>query len=176
MVLLEMTNQILDAIADSINPGLALLALAFPWINRKAFQNNPKSRWFFWILTFSGLLVVYGIQFMDNTLMIWPYFGLDYSTHTAFAVSVATSLGMVSRRWLPFLIALLTAYAGLMLYLNYHSLADILTTAVVIALLTGLIHWAGGEGGLIPTTLRPDNSPVRRYQASENSHPAYALS
>ena len=136
-----MLNEILDTLADSINPGLALLALAFPWINRGAFAASG-SRWFFWAGTALGLVVVYSIQFVDNRLMLWPSFGLDYSTHTAFAVSVTTSIVTASKRWLLLLLPILIAYAGLMMYLDYHSLADILTAAIVIALATWLIHWA----------------------------------
>lgn len=134
-----MLTEILDTIADSINPGLALLALALPWINREAFAASG-SRWSFWACTSLGLVVVYSIQFLDNRLMLWPSFGFDYSTHTAFAVSITTSVGTVSKRWLFLLLPVLIAYAGLMMYLDYHSLADILTAAIVIAPATWLIH------------------------------------
>jgi hypothetical protein len=134
-----MLLQLLDAIADSINPGLALLALLFPWIHREAFA-AWRSRGAFWLGTALGLVVVYGIQFADNRLRLWPYFGLDYSTHTAFAVAMVTSIGTVSRRWLWPLTAILAAYAGLMMYLGYHSLVDILTAALAVAPPTALIH------------------------------------
>ncbi len=150
-----MLTEILDTIADSINPGLALLALALPWINREAFAASG-SRWFFLACTVLGLVVVYGIQFLDNRLMLWPSVGLDYSTHTAFAVSITTSVGSANKRWLWLLLPVLIAYAGLMMYLDYHSLADILTAAIVIAPVTWLIHWA-----------------YRRYRASNaGSEPA----
>jgi hypothetical protein len=128
---------LLDAIADSINPSLLVLALIAPWIQRR------RPPWAFWGCTFLSLVVVYVIQFLDHQLMLWPRAGLDYSTHTAFAVAVIVSLGAFDRRWFFILLPVLIAYATLMMYLEYHSLADILTAALVIGPPTWLIHRIG---------------------------------
>ncbi len=69
-----------------------------------------------------SLVIVYVILFADNRFDLWPRLGLDYSTHTAFAVAIITSLTVVSRRWLLLLIPILVGYAALMMYLGYHSL------------------------------------------------------
>lgn len=141
-----MLNETLDAIADAVNPVLATLTLVFPLINQEAVRKHG-SAWSFWGRTLVSLMVVYGILFADSRFGLWLRFGLDYSTHTAFAVAIITSLAMVSFRWLFFLIPLLIAYAGLMMYLGYHSLTDILTAALVIAPITWWIQRIGRGGG-----------------------------
>lgn len=135
-----MDNQLLDAIADAINPSLLVLALIVPWIQRR------RLPWAFWGRTFLSLVVVYVIQFADHQFMLWPRLGLDYSTHTAFAVAVIVSLGVFDKRWFFILLPVLVAYAALMMYLGYHSLADILTAALVIGPATWLIHRIGKRG------------------------------
>lgn len=137
-----MLNETLDTIADSVNPGLVCLALICPWLSRVTLRNQG-SAWYFWARTLASVVVVYAIMYTDNRVGLWPRLGLDYSTHTAFAVAIITSLAVVSFRWLFFLIPCLIGYAGLMLYLGYHTMADILTTAVVIAPITWRIHRIG---------------------------------
>ena len=135
-----MDHQLLDAIADAINPSLLVLALVGPWIQTR------KPPWVLWGRTFLSLAVVYAIQFADHQFMLWPRLGLDYSTHTAFAVAVIVSLGAFDKRWFVVLLPVLVVYAGLMMYLGYHSLADILTAALVIGPATWLIHRIGRGG------------------------------
>lgn len=140
-----MPNEILDTIADAVNPGLAALALIFPWLNRGAFRNKGAA-WYFWLRTLMSLVIVYVILFADNRFDLWPRLGLDYSTHTAFAVAIITSLTVVSRRWLLLLIPILVGYAALMMYLGYHSLEDILTAALIIGPITWGIHQISRAG------------------------------
>lgn len=135
-----MDHQLLDAIADAINPSLLVLALIAPWVQTR------RPPWIFWWCTFLSLVVVYVIQFADHQLMLWPRLGLDYSTHTAFAVAVIVSLGAFDKRWFVVLLPVLVVYAGLMMYLGYHSLADILTAALVIGPVTWSIHRIGRGG------------------------------
>jgi hypothetical protein len=146
-----MLYETLDTIADSVNPALACLALIFPWLDREAIRKKG-SKWSFWARTLLSLAVVYALMFTDNRLHFWPSLGLDYSTHTAFAVAVVTSIGAMNYRWLFFLVPVLVAYAGLMMYQGYHSLMDILTTALVIAPLAWVIHRMGiGQKPVVPT-------------------------
>ena len=136
----------LDIIADAVNPVLALLALAFPWLDREAIR-RCGSRWSFWTRTLLSLAVVYAIMLADERFRLWPVLGLDYSTHTAFAVAIITSVSAMSRRWLFVLAPVFLAYAELMIYLGYHSSLDILATALVIAPTTWLIHQMGTGRG-----------------------------
>ena len=84
------TYEILDVIADAYNPILLVVLLLF--ISRAIYQR----RWVEVEMLFSssvvGLGFVYLIMFVDNNLSIWGSIGLDYSTHTAFAISIVTVL------------------------------------------------------------------------------------
>jgi len=148
-----MLYESLDIIADAVNPVLALLALVFPWLDREAIRKRG-SRWSFWARTLLSLAVVYAIMFAEERFRLWPGLGLDYSTHTAFAVAIITSLSAMNSRWLFVLAPVLVAYATLMIYLGYHSLLEILTTALLIALTTWLIHRMGTGRGAQTTRSR----------------------
>jgi hypothetical protein len=130
----------LGFIADSINPCIAILALLTPWLKG---STNHKTVWLYFVRTAFGLVIVYVIQYMDTQLSLWSALRLDYSTHTAFAVSLSTSVIVFNWRWSLFLVPLLVAYASIMIFLEYHSLGDIFTTALVIVPLTWLVHNIG---------------------------------
>ncbi|MGH3119378.1 MAG: hypothetical protein ACRDQ2_20160 [Gaiellales bacterium] len=134
----------MDTIADAVNPVLALLALVFPWLDREAIR-RCGSRWSFWTRTLLSLAVVYAVMFADERFDLWSGLGLDYSTHTAFAVAITTSMSAMNRRWLLVLVPVLVAYAALMIYLGYHSSLDTLAAALVIAPATWLIHQIGAD-------------------------------
>ena len=137
-----MLNETLDTIADSVNPGSYALRSSARGLTERRFAIKVPA-WYFWARTLASVVVVYAVMYTDNRLGLWPRLGLDYSTHTAFAVAIITSLAVVSFRWLFFLIPCLIGYAGLMLYLGYHTMVDILTTALVIAPVTWGIHRIG---------------------------------
>ena len=121
--------RVLDLIADSYDPVLALLALAAPAIDRGSRSWMALLRYYAALGT--GLGVVYLVQAADQRFGLWPAAGLDYSTHVAFAVSVATSAYLWRRRWLAPLLASLGAYAVLILLLRYHAALDLLAAAAV---------------------------------------------
>ncbi|AZZ89855.1 hypothetical protein EUZ85_03670 [Hahella sp. KA22] len=123
--------ETLDAIADSYNPLLGLVTLALLahtlWRRRWAAAGRLA------LTLFGGLAIAYTVRWIDYTLDIWPALGMDYSTHSAVAIAITFSLIAAAPRWgIPALIGLL-GYALLMLYQEYHSVADILLTALAIA-------------------------------------------
>ncbi len=134
------TYRILSIIADSINPFLVLLAVFIPWLKR---DQKHKVTWIFLVGTALSLLIVYVIQYMDIRLSLWSALSLNYSTHTAFSVSISTSIITFSIRWSLFLVPLLIAYASMMIFLEYHSLGDIFTSAFIVALPAWFIHSIG---------------------------------
>ena len=151
-----MLDQLLAGIADAINPALAMLALLVPWIDLEA-AHEKDSPWSFWARTLLGLVVVYSIKFADRLwldTLFWSPIGIHYSTHTAFAVSITTSLGAINRRWIFFLLPVLVIYAGLMVHLRYHALSDIWTTALMITPSTWLIHQVGRKQRPLNTSSR----------------------
>jgi hypothetical protein len=131
------TYEILDVIADAYNPILLVVLLLF--ISRAIYQR----RWVEVEMLFSssvvGLGFVYLIMFVDNNLSIWGSIGLDYSTHTAFAISIVTVLIIISKSYSKLLFVSLVFYIMLELYQKYHSIMDIVTTSVVILLLHSFI-------------------------------------
>lgn len=132
----------MDAIANSYIPLLFVLFLA--GLERDVYLLWPNYRAslisLFYLI---GLLAAaYGLMFIDNTLRLWPTFGLDYSTHTA--VSLALVLGLAKvfpARW-TLLAVSFVGYLALMLYQQYHSLLDVLTTSVVIGTCATLLSKA----------------------------------
>lgn len=125
--------ETLDTIADAYTPLLALACLAL------LVRPLGGKRWqAFGLRTASlatGMLIAYGLMFLDEWLRIWPATGLDYSTHTAVALILAMFISANSpKARLPCWLSLL-AYALLMLYQCYHTAADIGSTAAMVGAL-----------------------------------------
>ena len=151
-----MEFETLDKIADSYIPVLAvvfLFGLAFRAV-RKPGERRDLLRVF---LFFAGMLIVsYGIKILDRVWHLWASVGLDYSTHTAVALTFVVSLCALTRRLWMVTVASFVLYALLMVYQKYHTLADIISTAVplvFVALLLGRLLLFQGRGR------RPADSP-----------------
>ena len=93
-------------------------------------KNYKKAEVVFGLL-FGGLLLVYGMLFVDTKLKIWESFGGDYSTHTAFAIAACIAIS-AGKHWAKWLIGVFCLYVVAMLYQQYHSVLDIVTTTLVI--------------------------------------------
>ena len=122
--------QTLDTIADSYTPLLLILCLIFlgKSLYKKQFTRLKVQGAF----VIYSLLVSYGIMFWDNQFNLWPALSLDYSTHTAVALSLVVSLCLMVKPLIRLWVASLLMYMTLMDYQNYHSLADMLSTALVV--------------------------------------------
>lgn len=119
----------LDLVADSFDVLLTFLALAAPWL-RGAWRGWPAAGRYF-VAGLAGLGVVYGVQALDSEWGLWATRGLDYSTHTAYAVSLAASVASWHRRWSWSLGAAVLAYGVLLIALGFHGPLDILTSAAL---------------------------------------------
>ena len=123
-----LSYESLDAIADSVNPTIGLVALLVPWLRRQ----GPRYALAFNALTLVAVAMAYALQAIDAQIRLWPSLGLDYSTHTAVFVAIASSLWQHGR-WLRIAaVALAVAYAALMLFQRYHSWLDIMSTTLVM--------------------------------------------
>jgi hypothetical protein len=129
------TYEQLDWIADSVTPTLAVLALIAPWLPMYSAAAAPWKRV---LATLICVAVAYAGMALDQLTGAWPAMSLDYSTHSAVALALLFSLAQLSRRWLIASIVIGVSYAVLMLYQRYHTVADILSTAIP----AGLIYWA----------------------------------
>jgi len=123
----------LGIIADAYNPAL-LIVLFFHIINA-AYQKNWLKTELLLSSSILGIGFVYLVMFIDKKLSVWYGLGLDYSTHTALSVCLVFILIRITKQYSKTLIISLMTYFLLMLYQQYHSLMDILTTFVVILLM-----------------------------------------
>jgi len=90
----------------------------------------------YYLATALGLAGIYAVAGVDAVFSLWGRCGLDYSTHTAFAVSLALSIGRARPRWAWALGITLLAYAVLIVVLGFHGVADVVTSGVVAVLVT----------------------------------------
>jgi len=128
----------LDLLADAINPLLVLALIVAPLlVCRRAGEPLP---WSFWLRSALAIALVYLVAHFDRRWHIWASWGSDYSTHSALALAAALSLACFRRHWLNFLLPLLLLYGALMLVLGYHTVTDMLTTALLVVPLTLLCH------------------------------------
>ncbi len=125
--------ETLDSIADIYLPLLGAISLTVTTIT------GITGRWQLLGIQagalLTGLLIAYGLMFIDDYFRLWPLMDLDYSTHTAVALVLITFLIITLKQYVLFWISSLVLYILLMLYQGYHTLADITTTAFVIGLI-----------------------------------------
>jgi len=121
--------QIIDAVCDSVNP--ILLAVSIGLLLSQAIKRQCKRAFVGFGFLVIGLGLVYGIQALDSKFLLWSAFGGDYSTHTAFAVAVSFSIAFSINKSLQ-IIGVLVIYMAAMLYQQYHSVFDMVSTLVTI--------------------------------------------
>ncbi|EAT13860.1 hypothetical protein HF888_10510 [Bermanella marisrubri] len=117
-------------VADAYIPVLALITLIFLLKELVKFNFQRPLKQLLWIFI-SGCFV-YGVMAVDQALNIWSAVGLDYSTHSAVALIFVVFLVLQKSIAAVLSIVSFVLYAWLMMYLNYHSILDILTTALVV--------------------------------------------
>lgn len=138
-----LSEYYLDFIADLINPFLAVfvVVISIVKLRKKEIATN-----FFWIFIFKTSLLVamaYGASCLDRSLNLYGKVGLDFSGHGAIAISLFVSFCALylQKTILILLFSLLIFYAMLMIYLNYHSLIDIVTTTAVMVPIAYITHF-----------------------------------
>ncbi|HWS41285.1 MAG TPA: hypothetical protein VN247_08390 [Arenimonas sp.] len=121
---MELYNT-LDAIADSINPGLAFFALV------QLLYMTIKREWYVARVYLSRLLalttVIYGWMIIDRLVFDFPY-----STHSAFAICFCILHTFYMPRFKLVWIGTLIAYLALIVFQGYHSLLDIAVTLLLV--------------------------------------------
>lgn len=118
---------LVDVFCDAINPLLALFALY--QAVAAGLQNRFKTVLPLVITVTVGLPLVYGFLFLDHLTGLWGWAGLDYSTHTAFAMVMCSALNkVIINKYTMWLI--LAGYLLLILIQEYHSALDLLATGL----------------------------------------------
>ena len=130
-----LSYQQVDFIADAYIPILLVAALIL--IFHKVYLGELGKAKSASLKLIVSIAWIYGLMVVDNIFKIWPYFALDYSTHTALALALISFLltqpyaAKTQQKRLMLCLSLI-GYAALMLYQEYHSLSDIVTTCIVI--------------------------------------------
>jgi len=132
-----MSYDTLDAIADSYNPILFILYLAYSaWY----WYKNDKTAW---VRGLIGIAACYVLMAIDNKFGIWESQGLDYSTHTAVAVALLSfhihKRSLTSIDAMTFKASFLS-YLALMWYQEYHTIVDMVSTLFVVGAVLLLIY------------------------------------
>ena len=135
--------EALDAVADSFDPLLALLALAAPLFRKPRALRRAIA---YYLCGGAAVAMVYVIRAVDGRYGLWHAAGLDYSTHTAFAATVATSLGWFHRRWAGAVTAAVALYLGLVLVMRYHGILDVVSSSLLAAATAAALHFAADRG------------------------------
>ena len=118
-------------LADAIAPFLALLAILSAVIRPALGDRRAVRRYL--AATVLGVIGVYLVALVDFALGLWSRVGLDYSTHTAFATTLAISIRRSRPSWAWALGAVLLLNAALILALGFHSVGDVITSTIVAA-------------------------------------------
>lgn len=128
------TYQVVDFLCDLVNP---VLFVSCVLIIGKLSTKDRKSSIKLGLFLFWNLAITYGIMFLDNTFSFFKGYALDYSTHTAFALSAMIILLLLSSRlWL--VVGVIVVYVIAMLYQEYHTIGDLFSTFIVVAPLFGI--------------------------------------
>lgn len=125
-----LSYETLDAVADAYTPLLALLAFGMVvsglWLAQWKLSAIRS-------LSLVGItFIAYGLMMLDAYLNIWSFFSLDYSTHTAVSLGLLIFLYFNARRLAIVWTGSFVLYLILMLYQQYHTIADIFVTGVVV--------------------------------------------
>ncbi len=131
-----LTYEQLDFIADLYIPIIAIMSFCF-LVNlvRVAGLLNAVTQLG---LLGGGVAYIYGLMFVDRYFLIWSSLALDYSTHTALALVFVVFLALKGVRLMIFSVLSMLFYAGLMVYQDYHSVLDIVSTGLVV---TPVLVW-----------------------------------
>ena len=133
-----LTYQQWDAIADAYLPALLVISLIFliNTLRLKQFKQGAVE----FLLLLLGTISIYSVMFIDNSLKIWPSFNSDYSTHTALALVFVFYLCQKHKIAFIGAIGSMCAYIILMMYQEYHTFLDIVTTSLVVLPILYFVH------------------------------------
>jgi len=127
-----LTYQQLDVLADSYIP--VLLVICLICLVMESIKLGFKRKLNESCSLIIAIILVYMLMALDNHFRIWPSFGLDYSTHTALSLVFVIYLSSKSMPLLVFSLLSFLFYVLLMLYQEYHTLADIISTSAILLL------------------------------------------
>ena len=111
--------------ANIINPILALLLLAIPFLTRKG-SLAPS----FWLASAAGMIVGTFLAERGKAHQIWPGHPGFPSGHETFGIAAGVSLICWDRRWAFMVVPILILLGGALITVKYHDLPDVLGATV----------------------------------------------
>ncbi len=121
------TFEKLDLIADSYIPLFFIYAI----LNIAQTYKTDKIKGIIKVVTLISLIApVYIIQSIDNHFHIWESFLYDYSSHTAFSLAMVFFFIHDKIKTISIIVSLFLCYLLLMIYQQYHTAEDIITTII----------------------------------------------
>jgi hypothetical protein len=133
-----MMYRLLTFIADCVDPALALLAILVSVLDWRAGRRRTALAWT--LATGLGVASIYAVGWADRTWSIWRRFQGDYSTHTAFATTLACSLVVARPAWRAALGGGWLSYLLLIVLMRYHTALDVAVAALIALALTVMWH------------------------------------
>lgn len=121
--------SVLDAIADAVNPLLALTAIMVIALDVRA--TRLRALVTSALPTALGVASIYAVWFADRQLRLWQTYRADYSTHTAFATTLTLSLLILRPAWRTLLLGVWAGYLILIVVNRYHTVADVAVAALI---------------------------------------------
>lgn len=120
---------LLKIFSQGINPAL-LIALI---VGLVVIWRQERSRfWPILIATALSISLTYLIKNVEGHNDVWANWGMDFSSHSALAIACCVALAFIwQHRWWIFS-AIFIAYAIFMMIMQFHTLADILSTSAII--------------------------------------------
>jgi hypothetical protein len=151
-----LSHQTLKIVADSVNPTLGILALAFPFAKWRG-QWSPASRHI--AITLVIVALTYSLRAALGLEAVWAHWGMDFTTHGAICIVLSVSLASLSwqRSWIWG--AIFVGYDILMVYQAYHTWADIGTTTALMLPLALLVRYWGDRWATDNLASRARSSP-----------------
>lgn len=137
-----LTYEQWDHIADSYIPLLVsciVCRLAVLSV-KQGFKNTAPEI----VFLLSAVFFVYLLMFLDNTFSFWARYHSDYSKHTAVALVLVYHLSTKQKFVSLPAIASMLLYCVLMLYQQYHTLVDLVSTALFVFPALPAIQWSTG--------------------------------
>ncbi len=123
-----------ETIADGVNPILTIIAIVVVVLEWR--RRGPVGAVTIAAATALGLGCIYAIAAIDQRWRVWQQLGGDYSLHSAYAVSLGTSLVFWRRTWIVPLVAALLGYLTLIVLMGYHRMIDVALAGLLGALVT----------------------------------------